>query len=144
MTQQFLYRQFFSSVYTYILDDDFESIDFENLKTSALVQQIKYSVLLSFTCTYVQGPRSWGRGVSNGDMCPASSPTPTLPHTFFVKWKSAFFWAKVSHLKNKKSIFWMNAPFCRKESRELEFSLLPNYIIWTQSRKYPIKYDRAD
>jgi hypothetical protein len=36
------------------------------------------------------------------------------PH-FFWKWKKCpFFWAKVSRLKNEKSISWMNALFCRE------------------------------
>jgi hypothetical protein len=38
-----------------------------------------------------------------------------LPLFLKVK-KVPFFWAKVPHLKNEKSIYWMNALFCWKES----------------------------
>jgi hypothetical protein len=41
---------------------------------------------------------------------------PPLPHTLFSKVeKVPFFCAKVPHLKNERSISWMNAPFAGKK-----------------------------
>jgi hypothetical protein len=61
----------------------------------------------------MQGRRGWGGGGGGGGIMGACAPPPTH---FKSGKKCPFFWAKVPHLKNEKSITWMNALFCWKES----------------------------